>query len=236
MGLMEDTHPEHHMFQMFAEPGDVGFAATARRRTWVIGMHQDRSTIRQDPYELLESVKGLFANDPTTVQDYLVASRAEVLLEASQLAQKRRIPFQADCLDLTYLLTQREKETAAALNARFQEQFGRNAELEPALVYHLGDSATFGSWSAVSGRIPTYRVGAKSSVYWLPHYKRFLTAKEKLISMGWPSVPEIASSMHVPLFGASDPRRAGDLLGNAMHMQICGLMQLLALVSFSPNL
>jgi hypothetical protein len=52
--------------------------------------------------------------------------------------------------------------------------------------------------------------------------------------MGWPCLPEIGRSLGTPLFGATDPKRASDLLGNGMHFQSSGIFQLIALSCFGP--
>ena len=49
MGMLEDTHPDHSWYQRFSEPGDFGFAGTARHRTWCIGKHEGRSVCREIP-------------------------------------------------------------------------------------------------------------------------------------------------------------------------------------------
>ena len=70
--------------------------------------------------------------------------------------------------------------------------------------------------------------------FWLPAQDRWLTSKEKLISMGFPVTAELADSMRVPLVGAKDCKRAADLAGQGMHFQTAGIMQLLALACFAP--
>ena len=155
-------------------------------------------------------------------------------MEAETVARKRRVPFQVDKMDLRYLLTEREDETRARLDEKYLTKYGSLASNDQNLVYFLGDSAEYCSWSAASLKIPTYRMNSKTGKYWMPAHHRWLTAKERLCSMGFPCTPEIARSMDVPMLGAKDAKRAADLCGNAMHFTSCGIMQLIALACFGP--
>ena len=237
MGMMKDSHPHHHFYQMFSSPEDLGYAGLARYRTWTIGMHEDRSTCIFDPFQLYDEVKKECSKRyQTQIKDYLVASTEEVTMEAADLALRRKIPFRAHLpQDLDYLLTIRERSCIASLNQQFRQRFNKDPLLEENLVYHLGDNADYCSWSAVSNKIPTFRVGSKSSLYWLPKHGRWLTAKERLVSMGWPVIHEVAAHQGLPVFGAKDTKRASDLVGNAMHWQTAGVFQLIALCCFGPS-
>ena len=236
LGLVQDTHPDHVPYQTFSEPSDFGFGGLARMRTWVMCAHKDLTTCLHDPYELLEKIKHECQKHQTTVSDYLIATKHEIMLESQELAKRRNIPYRQGTSDLTYLLTTRELETKQALDVKYHQKKGVPPESDTQLVYFLGDSASYGaSWSATSQRIPTFRRNASSGVFWLPACRRFLTQKERLVAMGWPCCKEVARSLQVPLFGASDVRRASDLLGNAMHYQSAAILQLVALSCFGPN-
>ena len=236
MGMMQDSHPDHHWYQLFSEPSDFGFNGVARYRTWCIGAHRERTQILYDPFELLSAIsERLSVSLSTSIPDYLVASKAEILVEASDLANRRGKAFQAHNMNLTYLLNQREMETAKILDGRYFLKFGKRPDDDQALVYYLGDNASYGSsWSAVSGKLPTFRLNSKTGLFWLPGHKRFLTSKERLAAMGWPCVLEVAEELDVPLFGATDHKRASDLLGNSMHWQSAGILQMIALTCFGP--
>lgn len=235
--MLCDTHPDHTWYQCFSEPSDFGFCGLARYRTWAIGAHVERTTALQDPFELLEAIKQVCTQTPsaqTTIEDYLVSSKNEILLEASELAKRRGVPFQPSQMNLQYLLNQREFDTVVTLNARYHLKFQRPPWENANLVYYLGDSASYGSWSACSGKIPTFRCNSSHGLYWMPHKLRWLTARERLTAMGWPCIPGTADAMQVPLFGAKDTKRAADLIGNAMQWQTASIMQLLSLVCFGP--
>ena len=236
MGMVRDTHPDHDFYQLFSEPCDFGFGGVARLRTWTIGAHNQRTTVLHDPFELMDSISASCQSHQTSIQDYLVASKAEITMEAIELAQRRGIPFRHSSSDFGYLLTQREMETKIDLDVKYARRTGQQAsENNEGLIYFLGDSSTYGnSWSACSHKIPTFRLNSKSGIYWIPREKRFMTAKERLISMGWPCCSELSESLGIPLFGASDTKRAADLIGNAMHWQTAGIAQLIALTCFGP--
>ena len=235
--MLADTHPNHEWFQLFSEPSDFGFSGLARRRTWVIGAHRDLTIIKEDPFEVLGAIREACSTPDfqSSITDYLVASKNDILLEASEVALRRNIRFVPDQMNLEYLLSERESKTAKQLDGRYQVQYQSHPWQNPQLVYYLGDNASFGSsWSACSGKIPTFRCNSSHGLYWMPSNHRWITSRERLTAMGWPCVPETARSMQVPLFGARDPKRASDLVGNAMHWQSAGIMQLISLVCFGP--
>ena len=237
MGMLEDTHGDYDWYQFMTEPADFGFTATSRKRTYVIGSHVDRSSCLADPFTLFEDIKGAFdeQNIKTEVKDYCVASKEEILMETSLLAQHRGLThYQPGNMALEYLLTKREAQTISALNTKYFERFGELAESNANLTYFLGDSADYCCWSAVSGKLPTFRMNAKTGKFWMPALSRWLTAKERLCSLGFPVTVEQAHALNVPILGATDVQRAADICGNCMHLQTVGIFQLIALACFGP--
>ena len=236
MGMLEDTHPDHDFYQLFSEPGDVGFSGLARSRTWVIGSHRERGTCLYDPFEMQRRLSDAFQkNVNAQVYDFLVASRTEIQMEAFDRARRLGIPYQLGCMDLQYLLNPREDACRQALDVKYVNKFKTLPWQNPNLVYYLGDSETYCTWSASSGKIPTYRMSSRTAVYWLPSQRRWITSKERLCSMGFPCIPEISDAMRVPVMGATDVQRAADICGNSMHFTTCGIMQLIALACFGPS-
>ena len=238
MGMVEETHPDHVFYQLMTEPADAGHAAMARLRTYIIGSHRERTACLYDPYLLQDRVStSICAQVHTRPSDYLVAARDEVLQEAMAVAEQRRIPYRLGCTDLRYLLLPREIEAARALDKEYWERFGRDPCEDADLCYFLGDSPWHGrTWSAVSGKVPTFRMNCSTAKYWFPRWRRWLTPKEKLALMGFPVVPEMATSMMVGLFPSTEHARAAQVCGNAMHFASVALMQLLSLVCFGPNI
>lgn len=238
MGMMADCHPEHTFFQLYSEPSDFGFNGLARNRTWVIGAHNTKTTCRYDPYEVKDLIVKEFCarGIKTDISDYLIGTRADIMMEAKLMAERRGVLFQAENLtDLSYMMTEREMTTKNALDQRYRDLYQCEPSTNHNLVYNLADSASYGSsWSAASQRIPTYRVNAKTSWYWIPSLGRFMCSREKLMSMGWPVSTSVAEAMGCPAVGCSDVKRAGDLAGNAMHFQTSAIMQLVSLSCFAP--
>ena len=235
MGLMEDTHPDHDFFQLFSEPSDFGFAGIARYRTWVVGAHKQKTTCLQDPFSVHDTLRCWFSeNVRASVSDFLVASDTEIQLEASHTALQRGKQYNPAEPDLSYLLSTSERDCKWGLDQKYLQRYSRMPATNKNLCYFLGDTAQYCTWSAVSQKIPTYRMNSRLSKYWLPAFGRWMTCKERLCSMGFPCTVEIADTMQVPLLGAKDSWRAADLLGNAMHFTTSGIMQLIALCCFGP--
>ncbi|OLP82307.1 hypothetical protein AK812_SmicGene37044 [Symbiodinium microadriaticum] len=234
--MLLKTHPEYELYQIFTEPGELGFAATARARTYIIAAHKSKCVCLHDPFELHEAIKHRMADyASTTVADYLVATEQDILLEAQETGRVRHIPHRPEVQDYSYYLTAREQDSRNILDCKYRQQFKREPGADGNLVYHLGDNATWNtSWSAVSGALPTFRLGASSAKYWLPRYRRWLTSREKLVAMGFPVTPETAEALGTPTVFATDVKRAADILGNCMHFTTAGIMQLIALSCFGP--
>ncbi|CAE7924522.1 unnamed protein product, partial [Symbiodinium necroappetens] len=171
MGMLEDTHPDHDFYQLFSEPANVGFSGLAR---------------------LLDAFQKHVA---AGVADFLVASKPEICLEASLRALHLGVPYQHNQSDLRYLLNEREETCRQQLDTKYMQRYNVFPCANDNLVYFLGDSAQYCTWSAVSNKIPTYRCNARTAVYWLPSQRRWLTSKERLCSMGFPCTPEVANAM-----------------------------------------
>lgn len=235
--MLQDSHPDHYWHQLWSEPSDFGFGGTARRRTWVMGAHAELTRPIEDPDDLLEAIKSSISEDkPCEVQDYLIATDAEINMESMNVAISQNLThFSPGSTPMSLLLTHREAKAMAELDVKYFIKTGQRSNSARNLVYNLADSGDWQSWSAVSGKVPTYRLNQKSSKYWLPALQRWMTSKERLVSMGFPVCREVASSMRAPIIGAADAMRASDLLGNCMHFQSCGIFQLIALSSYGPQ-
>ena len=134
-------------------------------------------------------------------------------------------------VNLSYLLTRREKAVIVTLNKEYRRRFRGNPHLNPNLVYHLGDNAQRKCWSAVSGKIPTLR--RSGGITWSVSLRRPMTGREKLLSLGFPVSPQTAQNMNVPELPALDVKRCSMIAGNAMAWPSVGLVQLVALTSFA---
>ena len=236
MEMMEDAHgPDYEFYQLFTSPADVGHFACSRSRTYVIGAHRERTTLLHDPWQLHDAIKDHISNKVATrPSDYLVATAVEVELEAMEKARVRRVTYRPGAKDLSYLLTTRERDALFEYEQKYLERFGVAASTNEDLFVFLGDNPSWSlTWSA-NGKLPTYRMNPSSGIYWNCKYTRWLTAKERLVSLGWPVIPEVAEEMQVPMIGAMDAKRASDLAGNSMHFLCTGVQQLIALACFAP--
>lgn len=139
--------------------------------------------------------------------------------------------------DLWYLLNAREKDACDALDAQFREEFPERGDprFDLDLVYFLGDSPSYKTWSALTDAVPTFRLNA--GVFWFPAARRWLTPVDKLSCLTLPVTPDFAASLGTPMLGARDLRRAATLIGNSMHLLNVAIVQMVALSCFAegPN-
>ncbi|CAE8720142.1 unnamed protein product [Polarella glacialis] len=223
------------LWQLWVDAEDGGHNGVSRKRTFVICSRQDRTSCMCDPFELYAAiaarVKKHIATKPS---DYVTATDDEILREASHVALVRGVQFRPHELDLTYLLNKRELTCIDDFKSKYAELYpGTSAEDDPDLVCFLGDSTgNRYTWSGASGKISTFRLNAKTGKYFLPHCKRWLTAGDRLGAMGFPVRQNVAEAMGVPQIPILDAARAGDLAGNAMHINNAAIVQLVAMSCF----
>ena len=134
-------------------------------------------------------------------------------------------------LDLRSLLTLREQSAVKMLSKIFRKRFGRNTSDSPNLIANLQDNpANRLTWSATSSRIPTLRLSR--SKFWHFASKRWLTAREKLATLGFPVDEATAASMGVPLVPVSCTKQAAAVAGNCMSLAAVTVVQLVGLCCF----
>ena len=235
MDMVQDCHgPVYEWHQLFCEPGDCGHSACSRSRTYAIGAHQERTTKLHCPWEIQEVMKHSVRGSFTFPSDYLTATTMEVELEAQEKARTRKIPYIPGKCDYSYLLTTRE---SAALNEYKNAYYKRthcDAAKNEDLFMFLGDDPKYSLTWSFHGRLPTYRMNFRSGLLWNARYSRWLTSKERLLTLGWPVISEVAEEMQCPPIPAIDVKRAGDIAGNSMHVFNTGSMQMIALSAFGP--
>ena len=134
-----------------------------------------------------------------------------------------------------YLMLPREKRVVKELDKKYKKEHGYPAKWNDDLIYYLGDNPAWAAtWSAKSGKIPTYR--RNSGLYLHRKSMKFLSGQDKMASLGWPVTNEIGSHMGtgkaVPILDAA---RAHFLAGNAMHLSNVSLVLLVGLVAFKPT-
>ena len=121
------------------------------------------------------------------------------------------------------------------LDEKFQRERGCPPTENDDLIYYLGDNPSWAAtWSAKSGKIPTYR--RSSGLYLHRKSMKFLSGQDKMASLGWPVTSDLASHMGtnkaVPILDAA---RAHFLAGNAMHLSNVSLVLLVGLLAFKPT-
>ena len=240
MGMVEDTHEDYDLYQLFLSPEDTGHAGAARDRTYVIGSHKDRTSCKQDPFCMLERCsRRMRKKVRTQPKDYLVAEPWEVTLEDMAVINRRRVTWTPSAVgedvDLRGLLNAREKQALRQYEAEYRRRFAKDPSADKNLVVFLGDNPSYSLvWSALSKRIPTLRMNSKTGFLWVPALNRWLVARERLATLGWPVTQDMASGMGAPMVESRDYLRPAELAGNAMSLPCVGLAQLLALSCFAP--
>ena len=240
MDMVADLHgPDFDWYPLYFSPGDCGFTGVARHRVYVIGCNTKYSHCLHDPHELKEHLTRAVSRQtrdcPCRVRDFLISSKTDVCLEAAELANRRGMTLRPREKDLTYLLLPREVAALDEYEKEYMKRYGRSMATDPDLIIFLGDSPHYSlTWSASSGNCPTFRMKAKTGIYWLPSVQRFLTSREKLCMLGWPVHPRLAEALKVPEIPAQDVGRAAAIAGNSMHVFCVATAQLIALSCFGP--
>ena len=236
MKMVQECHPSYDLYQLFFKTGDTGHSGAARDRTYVICSHKERTSCVFDPCHMKDIVAARMKQKVQTVpSDYFLATTVEVQQEACQLAIRRGVSHKPWSTDLTYLLTDRERESLDAYESSYRRRFKMDPHEDRDLVVFLGDNgSTWCTWSAVSHSIPTFRTNAKHGLFWSPCLKRFMTSREKLAAMAWPVSEHMAKPMCCQVVPTQDIHRASALAGNAMHFTTVAVAQLIALSCFRP--
>ena len=98
-----------------------------------------------------------------------------------------------DCLGLP----RREREAVRYAGSLYKEKFGKDPTEDPNLFLNLSDNPkTFLSWSATSGRLPTFRTN--STRFYNFQREQWMTSRDRLSALGLPVTPSTALAMGVP--------------------------------------
>lgn len=116
------------------------------------------------------------------------------------------------------------------LTHKFRKAYGQGADTQDLFIYLGDNSKNRTTWSAKSGRIPTFRVG--NGKYWNVYKRRWLTGREKLAALSFPTCQAVAHTMGVPALPVRCTKRASHCAGNAMMFGNVAIMQLVAMSCF----
>jgi hypothetical protein len=227
MSMIKLLYGKHWFIQeLIVDSGDSGHDGMNRLRLYLIlwwkGRVIEEYSIMDTYCAVTRQIKSMVATQP---KDYMVSCRAELLMEASQVAFSRgkrlRSTVPGKPLDFTYLLNARER---AAISHCKQKTVQEDANL----FIYLVDSQKQGflTWSG-GGRIPTFR--CKNAKMYHPASRTWLSNRSKLAALGMPVTPECALAMGVPIMPCSDTARAGQMAGNSFHFSSAAIVQLVAL-------
>lgn len=132
---------------------------------------------------------------------------------------------------MRYLLNDREARALRVVCRSFYKKTKRRADQSLDLFVYLGDDPSKRlCWSATSGRLPTFRTGSGRMYH--PASDTWMTPKDKLTALGFPTTPETAIAMGVPILPVADVRRAASIAGNSFHFSTAAVVQLCVLSSF----
>ena len=221
--------PEYQHYHLACSASDVGHSGCTRDRTYIIFRHVELTDCLYDPqelyYEVTQEIKSKVSTQP---QDYMIATKEEIMMETLATCRLRQVAPRPYGSDLKYLLTDRERRVLDFASRMYMENFRRPASSDPNLAVYLGDNVEWSlTWSATSGRIPTFRMS--SGKMYFPFFQRWMCHSEKLATFGFPVRQHLAEMMGTPILPIKDERRAAGLAGNAMVLPTVAIVQLVAL-------
>ena len=133
-----------------------------------------------------------------------------------------------------YLLTPSEVVNLGHFEEMWLEQTGLPAQECPDAFFNLKDNPHERAMWSLNGKLPAFR--ARGGRIWNPHRRRWLTSREMLACLGYPTMYSLAAAGRCPVFQADGPH-ASKMAGNAWHMHCAGVVLLVALscVEVSPQ-
>ncbi|CAE8740734.1 unnamed protein product, partial [Polarella glacialis] len=141
---------DYVFYQLFVEPSDAGHGGIGRKRTYVFCLHRANGVYLHDVFdmyaEITQEIQKVVSTKPG---NYMVATAEHIALDALATAGQS---------DLSYLLNEREVTNMRLFDQEYIKRYNRLPRYDDDLFYFLGDNFQYTkSWSAVSGKIPTYR-------------------------------------------------------------------------------
>ncbi|CAE6969119.1 unnamed protein product, partial [Symbiodinium sp. CCMP2456] len=232
--LLYGYHYYLHIFKVSCD--DVGHRGAARNRLYVFLQHKERVRMAYDIVAAYRAVaKTIRKAVQTKPHDYVFSPSYEIRREGDDLAWKRLrrglTDHEFESMDFRRLLTKREKTAVQSLCATYRRLFKKQAESDHDLIANLRDNPHNRLvWSATSGRIPTLRMSG--GLLWHFATRRWLTARERLATLGFPVEPGTAATMGVPELPVTCTQRAAAVAGNCMNFSMVAVLQLVGLCCF----
>ena len=206
--LYEVMGDRYNIVVILCGPQHVGFRFARRERLYIALLRKGAVLILRDIHKVMNAVCRALQNS-VVLSDMFLAQPQEVLAERNQCLQARGF-VSGGCAPVfgsstRLLLTPAEQERAKYYTDCWWQCCGKAPETEPNLVYFLGDNPDGGwlSWSGPSGTesnfaLPVIRNGSKVRLLWIPSLHRFMTRREILACMGFPSYVQLAHTYRLP--------------------------------------
>jgi hypothetical protein len=221
--------PYHNFQRVELAPSDVMFSLQGRPRSFFL-LTSDEVEIVTPWSEVVDAIKDVLGAHIVMPSAALLADDAEIRGEELAMSVVRDIAPMRDYgswRDLSYLLTPHEIGYCRMYEHIRRCKHGNNpAGLD--WMYHLGDNPAQRLCWSERGSIPTFR--RNCTMMWIPALGRWVTMKEKMASMGWPSYAAFEQRLGVALT-VPTPGEGRRLLGNSMHVASVGVATLAALAS-----
>jgi hypothetical protein len=142
----------------------------------------------------------------------------EVREEELAMCRRRRLEPRPAGGSLLYVLTPDE---VVRLQEYDRLRLLAGVPLSNNIIYNLGDDPRNRLiWTINSKSIPTYR--KSPTLFWIPALGRWMTACEKLATLGWPVFEQLAIGSDMPLLRV-DRDTARRMLGNSVCLPNIGL-------------
>ena len=219
--------------QLNAEPADAGYGLIARERSYFILVNKAKCTVVADMAYLFSTIaRHNRQADVSRPRHALLATECEWQRELRWLEALRGSQPHGGAWSA---MTWRERRAVQYYHNLYAQRYWACSTQAADLFCFLGDNPWSRiTWTAHSGKLPTLRMNA-GFMYNIAS-NRYLTPREKLAAMGFPTYQELAAQMGVPcvLEGDDEARAAGAAVGNSMHLGVLYLVLLVALACTKP--
>jgi hypothetical protein len=224
-------------------PRDCGFGAMSRTRRYTIIYLNAAVRVVRDPWALFDIVSNVMRNSfMTRVRDICVADFEEVSRELLPLCNKVRVDVhkvldfaRKQVNDVTLLLTVDEKRRLNDYRHLWLQRHNQDSRHSRDAAFNLNQNICRASWSGASSSVPC--ISTKSEKLWIDFLGRWLTVREILLGMTYPSYEAHANASGVAVFDLGDycQSQARHLVGNAMTVGVVGSVAACAMASVVPK-